>query len=370
MMKTKFVWLFLVAMAGTVGAGAQEKIEVADTVSIDEIRDLAEDDGKEATPITQHPLGECDWVEICENPKYAIVTKDGRQGIYDMEFHKNITEIEYKLVGYTSQHFLDSITVSTFYAKQGIKHGIMEVFENDNSILSLWADDPEEVYRLDDCTTIDKKIMKRTKKLLKQYIQQQQVENAQILILDAQSGRLKTWVAVDADMTKENAGKLLAHSCSASLTIPFRNGTPPKNRKLNATSPLVIASGYNSLVHAGKIIIPTLKEDSADVDTIFTETQIAQLQEKLKVNRANTPDLSWLADDIDWWGYGSVDDIVVQNGKEGSTPIGKQIQFAGVFPVDNPRYTICVVVEKQSSEVTTSALQDLVNPLTKWLLKR
>ena len=61
--------------------------------------------------------------------------------------------------------------------------------------------------------------------------------------------------------------------------------------------------------------------------------------------------------------------IYAEEDKDRMTPVGAQIQFAGVFPADSPRYTICVVADKQSTDVSTSVLQDVVNPLTKWLLK-
>ena len=51
-------------------------------------------------------------------------------------------------------------------------------------------------------------------------------------------------------------------------------------------------------------------------------------------------------------------------------PIGKQIQFAGVFPAEDPKYTICVVADKQSLDIEPAVFQDVVNPLSQWLLKK
>ena len=70
--------------------------------------------------ITQYDLKEFDWVDICYNPKYAIVTKDGKKGIYDLILHKNITEIEFRELGYSRQtESEDSTNISMFYAKKG-----------------------------------------------------------------------------------------------------------------------------------------------------------------------------------------------------------------------------------------------------------
>ena len=61
--------------------------------------------------------------------------------------HKNITEIEFRELGYSRQtETEDSTNISMFYAKKGIKHGILGVSESTNDILSIWMDDPDEVY--------------------------------------------------------------------------------------------------------------------------------------------------------------------------------------------------------------------------------
>ena len=392
---------------------AQRTVEVVDTIDVEELADYSQ-------PVTQYEFKDFDWVDICYNPKYAIVTKDGKKGIYDMMLNKNITEIEYRELGYSRPgEAVDSIQSSWFFAKRGCQQGIMCVFEHDNSIMSIWMDDPEEVYSLDECTTIDKKMMKRTKKLLEAFIHQQQMNNAQVVILDAQSGCLKTWIALDADMEKENAGKLLAHSCTGSLTKPFHtvmalehedllldslyNGVSYRHgikavdnevmhhaiqkgnlRKVAerkwkqmtgtsnpATSPFIIAVGYNSLATDGKMIIPTMKADSVDVqEDVFTESCLANLREVLKVDRDESPQLAWLPTETDWLAYATSENLYAKDDQEMSKAIGKQIQFAGVFPVESPRYTICLVAEKYSLDVTPSSFQELISPLSKLLLKR
>ena len=63
-------------------------------------------------------------------------------------------------------------------------------------------------------------------------------------------------------------------------------------------------------------------------------------------------------------------DSISEEDKEHTTAIGKQVAFAGVFPLANPRYTICIVSDKLSKDATPALFQDVVNPLVKWLLKR
>lgn len=370
--------------------------------------------------LPQYDLKEYEWVDICYNPKYAIVSKDGRKGIYDMILHKNITEIEYRDLGFSKQTVAeDSAYISMFYATKGIKRGIVSIYEPTNNVVSIWMDDPDELYSLDECTTIDKKITKKATKLLENLMKQQQMENVQIVILDAKSGRLKTWVRLDRDTEKDEAGKLLVHSCTGSLTKPFhtvmalenysvsldsicngmsyrqaikscnnqmmqqaiqngyrRSVAERKWRELTdtgnpSTSPFIMAVGYNSLANGGTMIIPTMKADSVNVEEdVFSANSLANLKEVLKVDRVASPQLAWLSTESEWMGYATTEDIFAEEDKKHSTAIGKQIEFAGCFPVKEPRYTICIVGDKLSNDATPALFQDVVNPLAKWLFKR
>ena len=421
----------------TVAVGVNEVdevIEVVDSVYIgedDEIIDSVltdtgelvadtfklSDSEKWKRSIPQYDLKEYEWVDICYNPKYAIVSKGGKKGIYDLMLHKNVTEIEYRDLGFLKQTVAeDSASISLFYATKGIKRGIVSLYEPTNDVVSIWMDDPDEVYSLDDCTTIDKFMTKAVRKLSEKSIKKQGLDKIQIVVLDAKSGHLNTWVALEADMEKEDAGKLLVHSCAASLTKPFhtvmalendsipldsicngmsyrmaikscnnqmmqhsimngyrRSVADRKWRELTdtgnpATSPFIMAVGYNSLAHNGTMIIPTMKADSVNVqEDVFTSTNVANLRDVLRVDRTESPQLAWLFEDAEWTGYATSEYIYDETDKEKETPIGKQVQFAGTFPAENPRYTICVVADKHSLDVEPSILQDVVNPLVRFL---
>ena len=386
---------------------------IVDTISADELMN-------DMPIVTQYDLKEYEWVDICYNPKYAIVSKDGKKGIYDMVLHKNITEIEYRDLGFSKQTVAeDSAYISMFYATKGIKRGIVSIYEPTNNVVSIWMDDPDELYSLDECTTIDKKITKKATKLLGNLLKQQQMENTQIVILDARSGRLKTWVRLDRDTEKDEAGKLLVHSCTGSLTKPFHTVMALENDNVSldstkdgisyrhaikscdnqmiyqaitngyrrsavdrvwreltdtqnpSTSPFILAVGYNSLANGGTMIIPTLKSDSVNVEeNVFSPTNIANLRDVLRIDRLASPQLAWLSTDTEWLGYATTEDIFAEDDKERTTPIGKQIEFAGCFPMEEPRYTICIVGDKFSKDATPVLFQDIVNSLVKWLLKR
>ena len=383
---------------------------VADTINLSESK-------KWKMSIPQYDLKEYEWVDICYNPKYAIVSKGGKKGIYDLILHKNVTEIEYRDLGFSKQTVAeDSAHISLFYATKGIKRGIISLYEPTNDVVSMWMDDPDEVYCLDECSTVDKFMTKAAKTLLEKSIKSQGLDKIQIVVLDAKTGHLNTWVTLEADMEKEDAGKLLVHSCTASLTKPFHTVMALEDaglsldslfcgvsyrcgiRNLNneimhqaimngyrrsaadrlwreitdtgnpATSPFIMAVGYNSLVHNGTMIIPTMKADSVNVEKdVLTPTNVANLREVLRVNRTELPHLSWLCDETEWLGYSTSEYIYDENDNEKKPPVGKQVQFAGTFPAENPRYTICVVADKHSLDVEPSILQNVVNPLVKFL---
>jgi len=62
---------------------------------------VASDGNEEKTPITQHSWEEYDWVDTCTT-KYAVVHDwIGRCGIYDLEKHENLTELEYHQLYYS-----------------------------------------------------------------------------------------------------------------------------------------------------------------------------------------------------------------------------------------------------------------------------
>lgn len=93
--------------------------------------------------VTQYELKECDQVNICEeNPKYAIVVKNGKSGIYDMILRKNITEIAFDIITYQQQKVLENGNVtSLFYVAEGSKRGKLSVDETTNTTMYVWTED-------------------------------------------------------------------------------------------------------------------------------------------------------------------------------------------------------------------------------------
>ena len=80
--------------------------------------------------------------------------------------------------------------------------------------------------------------------------------------------------------------------------------------------------------------------------------------------------LGWFFGLFGYKRYTTTESVYAADDKEKLRPLGKQIQFAGLFPVGNPRYCICIVANTNSLDASPADLGDVVNPLTKWLLKR
>ena len=146
-------WLVLALLLAPTLMSAQE---VCDSISEDDIvidsvytetGEIVADSfhmGEREKVIPQYELKEHGWVDLCANPKYAVVTKGGKQGIYDMILHQNLTEIEFDELGFfrrTEAEEDDNIVINMFYAKKGSHTGILGVCESDNSIFSIWMDE-------------------------------------------------------------------------------------------------------------------------------------------------------------------------------------------------------------------------------------
>ena len=185
---------------------AQEVI-VADTI------DSEEAFGKK--PITQVPLEQCEQIDTCSIAKFAVVSKGGKQGIYDLEKHENVTEIDLDVAGFSRRYVSeDGIEVFYFYVEKGIERGTIGVVGGNNQTVGVWMDNPEYVAKLDECTTIDSVMTQKCQDVLSEGLKMLNGTYGQIAVIDAQTGRLKSWVALEKDRDDYSEGKLLKQACS------------------------------------------------------------------------------------------------------------------------------------------------------------
>lgn len=216
MNKTKeYIWRASCALAFltfTLSQAKAQETTVMDTINVDELA---------VEKPLQIPLERCRVMDICEGGRYAIVAYHGKRGIYDLFNEENVTEIDMDEVGF-SRHVVaeDSIHIYYFRAEKGLQSGIIGVIGSNNQTLGIWMDNPELVASLSECTTIDEEISRKCNEVLKETMQSLSGRYGQVAVLDAQTGHLKAWVALEKDTTGVADGKLLKKSCSACLFAP------------------------------------------------------------------------------------------------------------------------------------------------------
>lgn len=148
--------------------------------------------------VVQVPLEQCSRIDTCEEKRYAIVLKDAKCGIYDLQRHENVTDIKYDDLAFSRRQVAeDGTEIFYFYAEKGIEQGLIGVYGENNQTLGMWQDNPEYVGALDECTTIDSEITKKCYNLLGKGLKELNGVDGQIAVIDAKSCRLKAWVALE-----------------------------------------------------------------------------------------------------------------------------------------------------------------------------
>lgn len=184
-----------------------QKAVVADSI------DAEEAFGKKQVP--QVPLEQCEHIDTCSIAKFAIVTKDGKQGIYDLDKHENVTEIDFDVADLFRRYVSEEgVEVFYFYVERGIERGTIGVVGENNHTVSVWMDNPEYVAKLDECTTIDSAMAQKCHDVLSEGLKSLDGTYGQVAVLDAQTGRLKAWIALEKDGEDYVEGKLLKQACS------------------------------------------------------------------------------------------------------------------------------------------------------------
>ena len=201
------IGLLTIALALFEQLAFAQEVVAADTI------DAEEAFGKKH--ITQVPLEQCEQIDTCSIAKFAIVSKDGKQGIYDLEKHENVTEINLDVAGFSRRYVSeDGIEVFYFYVEKGVERGTIGVVGENNQTVGVWVDNPEYVAKLEECTTIDSVMTQKCQEVLSEGLKSLNGTYGQIAVIDAQTGRLKSWVALEKDRDDYSEGKLLKQACS------------------------------------------------------------------------------------------------------------------------------------------------------------
>lgn len=216
----------------------QHCIEACDTAKIG---------GNNRTPssIAQVPLTTCQAVDTCDNAQYAIVTKDNKQGIYDLKKHLNITPITYQSLSYYECEVTEWGTPITYFlATRGTDLGRIGVDGTTNQTFEVWNDNPELVASLTYCTTLDEQLTKQCRKFLSNGLNTLHGTSGQLAVIDAQTGHLKAWVALQQDEEGKVAdAKLLKKICGLSPTLPLLAIAAMNKQGLSLSDSIDVGSG-------------------------------------------------------------------------------------------------------------------------------
>lgn len=434
-----------------VAVSAQEVI-VADTVDADALF--------EKKSITQHKWSKYEYVDTC-TARYAVVHDwNGRCGVYDLEKHENLTELEFRNLYFSKMMDLeDGTEAAVFYGYKGHREGIVSVGPTGDA-LYISMEDKDMSYSLDNCRTIDKKITKLCRKLLKEDMKKCQGFFGQVLVMESQTGNIKAWVALQDQFKngKFEDAPLLKHQLCSDPMKPlmatiglvdshtswndsvdtkcgidsignmkildhnWRRGGYGKvsyldgfkwhsniamiraMEKWNPTSlqhewwrvsdmpremdALEIAKIYNIVGLNGKTVI----EASVNTDSIkvYTPENGSVLDQEIVIRfgeylHATLHDggigSKWTSKKVDISGdyavhrncrptlYDDNADQMEQYHSEDGLETYNQVIFTGYFPSDNPKYTICVSMDKNGLPIAGALISNTVNKLAEYLVK-
>lgn len=434
-----------------VTASAQEVI-VADTVDADALF--------EKRSITQHKWSKYEYVDTC-TARYAVVHDwNGRCGVYDLEKKENLTELEFRNLYFSKMMDLeDGTEAAVFYGYKGHREGIVSVGPTGDA-LYISMEDKDMCYSLENCRTIDKKITKLCRKLLKEDMKQCQGVFGQVLVMESQTGNVKAWVALQDQFKNgkyEDAPLLKNQLCSDPMKplmatiglvdsqtswndsvdtkcgidsianmrimdhnwhrggygkVSFLDGFKWHSniamiRAMERRNPaslqhewwrvadmpremdaLEIAKIYNVAALNGKTVI----EASVNTDSIkvYTPEAGSSLDQEIVTRfreylNATLHDggigSKWTSKKVHISGdyvvhrncrptlYDDNADKMEQYYSEDGLETYNQVIFTGYFPSDNPKYTICVSMDKNGLPIVGALISNTVNKLAEYLVK-
>lgn len=415
----------------------------------------------ENKPITQHPWAVYDWVDTC-TVKYAVVHDwNGRCGVYDLEKQENITELEFRDIFFTGcVNRCEGGSAAIFSVKRGHHKGNLIIEPDGETKLLLWPD-ADMVYSLDSCRTIDDKLTELSFSLLEQGLKDHDGLNGQVLVIESQTGNVKTWVAKEKDarsnqyrnapLKKKQLSSVPMKAIMAIITLAENNiswsdsvdtkhgidsignvlvrdynwprggfgkvtyldgfkyhsdiamlyamKTNNKgsvgydwwfvNDRPREMDALEIATIYNAIALNGKAIVePSVNTDSIKYSTTDgcpqMDFQIAAMCRQYLKSTLQDGGIgsAWTTHDVDISGDYVIhkncrpsiyDDNVALLEKylsEDGIQTYSQVIFIGYFPSDNPRYTICVTMDKEDIPISGRYISNTVNKLSEYLNQR
>lgn len=365
---------------------------------------------------TQVPLEQCEGVDTCEVKRYAIVSKANKYGIYDLRKHENITEIDLdRLRYYRNVVSEDNDTICYFYAEKGTQSANIGAVNGET--VAVWGDNPDYIASIGECTTIDEDISAKCRKELERTMEKMDGNYGQVAVIDAQTGQLKAWVAIQKDDGKYKDSKLYRSSCTSRLVRPMlvagllgqanislEDSVDTECGIINIGDSIVIrdhnwrSGGYGKITYRQglvnksnvamfKVVCHVGKRDGMriwrrlntfekDCDAMELAAVVSSFYKggKFLIPTLNGDSVT-VKDDVPFTPkmLSYMKDILIEANSKGiqakyapkSLPIAglygtatneegeKELSFAGCFPIDEPRYALGVFIDKTGETPST-----------------
>lgn len=326
-------------------------------------------------------LSAFDEVDTCEVSRYAIVSKNGKKGVYDLERHERVTAMDFDMLLFS--HCIDSSdadSICYFYAEKEWECGEIGVVMQNNKCVSAWKDNRKYVVVLDDCTTLDGGLEKACRKVLATGMKRMEGNYGQIVVLDAKSGQLKAWVAMERNGKKCVPAKVFREACSVNCILPFmkefvyglentdfrdashadaRQELERKVQKMQDNiacgDPLMSACIFQGICNGGHFLHPTLTGDEVveERDIPIKKEVISDLRQKFTTKGLHSVSMTGAY-------------AVVRNARrDRDGALVNELSYAGCFPSERPCYAIAAFVNI-SANIPTK--QDLFRKMIEELM--
>ena len=350
--------------------------------------------------------------------RYVIVSMNGKYGIYDREKNDSVTAVDMDYIEY-SHYFQpeDGMCFCYFYYEKGLQCGKIGINMNDNTKMEAFADNPRLVGKVEDFTAIDSLISVRSYDVLSECMAAIGGVQGQVAVIDARTGDVLTWGALENVEGDIVYAPLLKRLCSSETYMPFVAADCLAQSKTSLEDSVDTGQGIFVLNDSVRIRDHNWRRGGYGM---LTYRQALLNKSRIGMYHA----MLTLSDGMDYWNYATdmtkntnamematifnniyhadttnvsvsqrrnIRDIAIGMFKEGGIQhklAPKDVELAGVynvsddgneqtfsfvgcFPADKPKYAVSMVVlRKHELPASPKMVSDKVNILIEWLNKK
>lgn len=350
--------------------------------------------------------------------RYVIITKNEKYGIYDREKNDSVTAVDMNYIEY-SHYFQpeDGMCFCYFYFEKGLQCGKIGINMNDNTKVEAYADNPRLVGKVEDFPAIDSLISARSYDVLSECMSDIDGVQGQVAVIDAKTGDVLTWGALEDVEGDIVYAPLLKRFCSSEIFMPFVAADCLAQSKTSLADSVDTGQGILVLNDTLRIRDHNWRRGGYGM---LTYRQALLNKSRIGMYHA----MMTLPDGMDYWKYATdqtkntnaielatvfnnifhlesvnvsverrsnICEIAIGMFKEGGIQhkrAPKDVELAGVynvaddgteqtftfvgcFPADKPKYAVSMVVlRKHILPASPAMVSDKVNELIAWLIKK